>query len=262
MILYATDLDRTLIYSGRFIKEFPTDSKIKVVEKLKDKEISYMSEEVIEGLEKLRSEQDLKIVVATTRSCEEYLRINLPIVPDYAIIDNGGTILDKDEKPLDEWDKYIQSQLNMHEATSLILDIEDELESVDYRVKMIDNRYLFFKTKDPELYDDEIASLIDKYNNWTFTRQRNKCYAIPNHFSKQIALRYLWHETNQPCIVASGDSELDLPMLTLADYAVIPKHGDLIQCGYVKSGRVAEGGINSPLYTFDIIEKLLRGQKV
>ena len=46
-------------------------------------------------------------------------------------------------------------------------------------------------------------------------------------------------------------------MLAIADYAVIPEHGDLVKCGYVTEGRIVKGGIDSPLQTFDIIEQVL-----
>lgn len=255
MILYASDLDRTLIYSGRFLEEYPTDAQIEVIETKGDKVISYISTDVKEKLKYINTNDNVIFIPVTTRSISEYSRIRLDFTPEYAIMSNGGTILYKGNK-LKEWEEYIKNNINPGEMIDLILDIE-ELESINYSVKCIDNCYLFFKTDNEELFDKEIITLINKYKDYTFTRQRNKCYAIPKHFSKQIALRWLSNKLNHPFIVASGDSELDLPMLTLAHKAMIPSHGSLVKDGYVLEGTFIDGGITSPLETIQFIEDKL-----
>lgn len=260
MILYASDLDRTLIYSGRFLKENPTDVKYTPVEFKEDRIISYMADEVISKLNEIKDNKEVTFVPVTTRSINEYKRINLGFTPEYAIMSNGGTILHNGEK-IEEWDSYVRKNINYMEAIDIINDIEEELQSVNYKVKMIDNCYLFFKTEIPELFDTEYIYLMDKYPNWDFVRQRNKCYAIPKHFSKQVALRWLYNKLGRPYIIASGDSELDLPMLTLANKAIIPTHGTLVKEGIVEDGTFADGGITSPLFTISIVEQELKNKR-
>lgn len=250
-IIYASDLDRTLIFSKRFIDEHPTDASYKPVEYKGVQIISYMADSVKDGLNHLRNNDKVTFIPVTTRSLEEYSRVNLGFTPEYAIVANGGMIL-HNGKPLEDWENYIKNKINPMEIIDITNDIQ-ELDSVNYQVKFIDNRYLFFKTDDKELFDKEIESLIVRYPEFTFTRQVKKCYAIPNHFSKQIALRWVWHKLNKPFIIASGDSELDLPMLTLANKAIIPSHGSLIKDGFVTDGTFVDGGITSPLKTFDIV---------
>lgn len=258
-ILYATDMDRTMIFSHRFIKEHKPTSEYALVEKKDDKEISYMSNKVISRLHDLNENEHISIVPVTTRSIEEFKRINLGIKTRFAIVSNGGTILEYG-KPMDSWEGYIKDNINRFDLADCALDMS-ELASVSRESKFIDNKYIFNKTNNPEVYDAEVGALIGKYPNLTFVRQKNKVYAIPKCFSKAIALRWLQNRIGYAKLVASGDSELDLPMLAIADYAVIPDHGDLLKCGYVTDGRIVSGGIDSPLQTFDIVEQALNESK-
>lgn len=251
-VLYASDMDRTLIFSRRFIDEYPTDASYNPVEYKGIEIISYMADEVKAKLHDIRSNEKVTFVPVTTRSLDEYSRVNLGFTPEYAIVDNGGCILHNGE-PMEEWEEYVRSGINYLGMANLLSDVETFLDSVDYKVKIIDNRYLFFKTKDPDKFDEEIKDLVIKYPEWVFTRQVRKCYAIPIHFSKQIALRWLWNKLEKPYIIASGDSELDLPMLTLANKAFIPTHGSLVKDKFVTEGRFIDGGILSPIKTMQAV---------
>lgn len=254
MVIYASDLDRTLIFSNKFISEHPTDAPYTPVEYKDIRVISNMADEVHERLLKIKDNKNITFIPVTTRSIDEYKRVNLGFIPEYAIMSNGGTILHNGEV-MEEWNNYIRSKMDYMEAIDIITDIEEEMQSVNYKVKMIDNCYLFFKTEIPELFDNEVMYLMGKYPNWDFIRQVKKCYAIPKHFSKQIALRWIYNKLNKPYLIASGDSELDLPMLAIANRAIIPKHGSLVKDGFVEDGTFADGGITSPLFTMDLVEK-------
>lgn len=255
-LIYASDLDRTLIFSERFIKEYPSDTPYSPVEYKGIEVVSYMDDKVKAELIELAKRPEVEFIPITSRSTEEYNRINLGFKPEYVVSASGGVILHNGEIDL-EYAKYVKKYMDYNEALNILADVEDCLDSVDYSVKMIDNTYLFYKTNDPKRYDDEVLQLMVKYPDWTFTRQNNKCYAIPSHISKQVALRWLWHELGQPKIVASGDSELDLPMLSLADIAVIPKHGTLVTDRYILDGNIVDGGITSPLKTFEFVRSIL-----
>lgn len=255
-LIYASDLDRTLIYSRRFIDEHPTDAAYSVVETKDGTIISYMSNAVKHELEDINRNEDVEFIPVTTRSIAEYERVQLGFIPEYAIVSNGGTILYKGE-PMAEWESYIQRQMNLTEVISIKMDIEDMCSSVDYEPRLIDGKYLFFKTDDGLLFDQEIERVKEEHPEWTFVRQSRKCYVIPNHFSKQIALRWLYLKLGKPYIVASGDSELDLGMLSLANKAIIPNHGALVIEGIVEDGRIIDGGINSPLKTISIVKESL-----
>lgn len=253
-LMYATDMDRTIIYSQRFLDEYPPDCEYEVAEKKDDRVISYISSEVKKQLTELNKQSKVEIVPVTTRSWDEFNRIDLGFKTRYAIISNGGIILEKG-KPMKDWEKYIRENINIADLLSAKMDL-DEISCTIRDTKLIDNRYLFNKIEDTKLYSLEIQQLISRYPNISFVIQRNKVYGVPKAFSKAIAVRWLQNKIKADTLVASGDSELDLPMLAIANYAVTPKHGSLYKDGYVLDGRLAEEGINSPLYTIDLINKI------
>lgn len=256
-VIYATDLDRTLIFSKRFLDEYNNnETEYSLVETFEGKEISYISNKVKDKLHELNNNGNVEIVPVTSRSIDEYNRINLPITPEYTILSCGGTIL-KNGEPIKEYEEYINSNIKRIEMMSLAMDLED-LKSVNRDSKFIDNKYVFTKTDNPEYFDLEIEALNYKYPNFIIVRQKSKVYAIPSCFNKGIALRWLQNYLGINKIVASGDSELDLPMLVIADYAIIPKHGDLIKERFVTDGRIVDAGIDSPMYTMNIVESLVK----
>lgn len=259
-LIYASDLDRTLIFSKRFLEEYPTDKSYTLVETKDGKEISYMDDEVKNKLLKVLSNDSIKFIPITTRSLEEYNRINLGFIPKYAIICNGGTILENGV-PIVDWENYIRDNINPMQLLNISMNLEDE-EFITGKPRLVDGKYIFGKTAKPKLFDAKVDSLRVIYPDFEFTRQRNKIYAIPKCFNKAIALRWMQHYLNIGKLVASGDSELDLPMLGIADYAIVPKHGILVEDGFVESGRIVEGGIRSALETFNIIEDIANAKEV
>lgn len=95
--IFATDLDRTLIYSNR---AFDNNNHFICVEHINAKEITYMTQESIRLLHKLK--EKVMIIPVTTRSIEQFKRVTIVSDSKYAITSNGGTIL-KNGKILKEW---------------------------------------------------------------------------------------------------------------------------------------------------------------
>jgi len=90
-MIFATDLDRTLIFSEAFLEE----SKVSYqsIEIYKEKPISYISDQAIELLKELSKR--VNIIPVTTRNYEQYHRIELfyeVFTPETYIINNGGSI--------------------------------------------------------------------------------------------------------------------------------------------------------------------------
>lgn len=91
-MLFASDLDRTLIYSKRFVEEMPHQEDITTVEQ--GVFTSYTTKQAAEML-RLISDQVL-FVPCTTRIIEQYQRIQFfknTVVPKYAIVSNGGNLI-------------------------------------------------------------------------------------------------------------------------------------------------------------------------
>ena len=255
-VIYASDLDNTLIFSEEFAQKNNSETENEIVDTYKTGH-SVMSKAVRNKLRSLTENKSLQFVPVTTRDDKQYKRVNLGVKPEYAIVANGGIILHNGE-PIEEWTDYVMSKFNYLEAMQILSDLDTEFESIENYAKVVNGCFLMFKISKPTTYDVEIEHMVEFYKDWQFVRQGNKGYAFPKHFSKQIALRWLWNILEKPYIVASGDSELDIPMLAIANRAIVPKHSSLFKDGYIESCTVANGGINSPLETMEFVEKALK----
>lgn len=253
-VIYASDLDRTLIYSKRFINEHPSNSTYSPVEYKGVEIISYMSDKVKDKLNNVANNNNVEFVPVTSRSIEEYNRVNLGIKPEYAIVSNGGTILHKGE-PMDEWEEYFRNSMDKMNWLDAINTVQMEFTTFE-KTRIVDNKYIFGRTLRHEEFDAEANEFGKMLPGWQITRQGNKVYIIPDNISKQIALRWLWHRLGNPYIVASGDGLLDLGMLSLANKAIIPSHAVILD-NHVEKATIAEGGIDSPLFTMDVIGALV-----
>ena len=254
-VLYATDMDRTLIFSKKFLEEYPASVDYEIAETKDDRVISYIALPVKGKLTELNNHTDVEVVPVTTRSKAEFERINIGLNNKYAIISNGGIIL-KDGEPMKEWEEYLRDKINRLEMMDAFMDL-GELDSVCRKVDIIDGKYLFTKTDDPETFDLEINALRIKYPELNFTRQVSKIYGIPKAFSKSIALEWLKDKLGAETVVASGDSELDIPMLQTADMAFVPEHGALAKNCYISEEKLIPAGIDSALHTMIKVEELI-----
>lgn len=269
-VLYASDMDRTLIFSAAFLREVGKTveseaDNIEVCETKGDRIVSYISKDVKRQLTELTRHPDVSFVPVTTRSLEQFNRINTGAYHKYAIVDCGGTILE-DGKPIQEWEDYVESQHNKPAMMWLILDLQ-EIKGIE-KVEVVDQKFLFAKINpndtlhDGKYFDEAAVYVKQRYPDFEIVRQGKKVYAVPRGFSKAIALRWLQRRLGISTIVASGDSLVDLNMLALANYAVIPNHGELIKDKIITEGRIVDGDINSSLHTMNIIEKLINNEKV
>lgn len=93
-MIYASDLDRTLIYSLSAIG-VPEDTPGLVPAEVVDgRTVSYISQQALATLKELAAK--IVFMPVTTRTIAQYRRINLfqeTVIPDYAITSNGGNIL-------------------------------------------------------------------------------------------------------------------------------------------------------------------------
>ena len=88
--LIACDLDRTLIYSRRFLDAAGPGRRC--VEVYEGEEISFMTENAVALLTDLVAKN--VVIPATTRTVAQYRRITLAGAPyRFAVTSNGGTIL-------------------------------------------------------------------------------------------------------------------------------------------------------------------------
>jgi hydroxymethylpyrimidine pyrophosphatase-like HAD family hydrolase len=230
-MIFASDLDRTLIYSKRAMLVDMNDQDFVVVEYKNGEPLSYMTSTAIEILKKL-AETTIFIPV-TTRSIEQYKRIHLfqeTIKPEYAITSNGGTVLINgciDE----EWSSHIQLQLKISADKEDILKKFKEIASDDWilSTRIADETFYFMvidPTKIPLIKFASFCSWIIT-QGWTHSVQGRKLYIVPECVNKWSSIEYLKQKSGQSFVYAAGDSLLDLCLLEKADEAMRPAHGEL-----------------------------------
>ena len=134
------DLDNTLLYSYKHAREGDL-----CVEWLKGKEQGYMTKAAFEKLKALQSGGG--VIPVTSRSIEQYGRIQLPVLPKYAIVANGGWLL-VDGKPDEAWRKGSEAYIFPYLAEFARLE-EALIKSEQFiRVRMVDETFLFAYCKD------------------------------------------------------------------------------------------------------------------
>lgn len=259
-MIYASDLDRTLIYSESFLESNPLDNRDDKILIDTSKVCSYIHKDVAAHLSFMIRQGKIRFVPVTTRSLKEYQRIrfkDIGIEPEYAITSNGGIILHNGVE-MQEWTDIVRQNIDCEEFKS-IKEYLDGLPEFNYCAKIIDQSLLFTKF-DKELIGstgikNKISEIEKKYQQYDIFVHKNKVYVVPKYIKKSIAINWLKHYLKEDVVIASGDSAFDLPMLSIADLAIIPGHSDLNEKD-VKNKRCVKisSGFKSPLDTLKFIE--------
>lgn len=217
MKLFCTDLDNTLIYSYK--REIGEQKKC--VEIYKGREVSFMTEKSFQLLRKLS--EKIMIVPVTTRSIEQYQRINLGIdIPKYALTCNGGVLFANGRRD-EEW--YQESGEMVRECWKELkraLQILEHDKNRSMEVRFIEELFVFTKSEKPEYTIHKLREKLD-LSKMDIFQNGVKIYAVPKILSKGNAVKRLKEKLHPEFIIAAGDSEFDLTMLEEADMAVVPE---------------------------------------
>ncbi|MGA9870125.1 MAG: HAD family hydrolase [Rhodococcus sp. (in: high G+C Gram-positive bacteria)] len=219
-----------MIYSSAALG-FPIDESVVCVEMYDGGPLSYMT---LTAANRLRALTDSAVVVpTTTRTIEQFERIDLPGAPwRYAITSNGGNIL-VDGVPDRRWrERFADIELDM---------IRGELKSRadgDWVLKRRSADELFcYLVVEPTQVPDGFLTEWSQWcaqRGWNVSQQGRKIYTMPDVVCKSRAVA----EVRSRCIddgvldtsaltLAAGDGALDAEMLIAADRAVRPRHGEL-----------------------------------
>lgn len=248
-MIFATDLDNTMIFSYKRIGGYEND--VYCVEYFNGKPLTYMTHTSIEKLKSLM--QKIHVIPITTRTLAQFNRIELFSSTPYAVVDNGGTILQNGMVHKD-WEKYINSILQNYNLEN-VLNVFSKLPGLTLQPRLVDGKFVFAKSDNIELCKQILNNELDT-KIWQLSFQHNKLYAIPMEITKGNALKFI--SENLICdnlVVSSGDSNLDLSMLEYSNIAIIPSDCSLAlleQSTFVKTG----SGIFSSDAILDFVTKL------
>lgn len=256
-MIFASDLDRTLIYSTRFIQEMNKNQLI-LMETLDNREISYMTKD---AFNKLKSISDkIMFIPVTTRTEKQYKRIFKlkDINPKYAIVSNGGKILINGEIDKD-WEKIIYNKMkNECEDISVIKNNFKE-KNLNWVLRGYDAENLFlYYIVDEDKVDTSMLNDFSRYLekvNWNMSLQGRKLYFVPKCINKWSPIEYIKEKEKIQKVFASGDSLLDLPLVTRANYSIAPIHGEIYK-SYDKINTIEFTREKGILCAKEIIEKV------
>ncbi|WP_251552365.1 HAD family hydrolase [Neobacillus muris] len=230
-MIFASDLDRTLIYSNRAIASVGSreTATLKPVERMGSRWAAYMSDGAFSALKELA--QSSLFIPVTTRTTEQYNRIiifgqDIPV--KYAITSNGARIL-VNGNPMDEWTNCISKSLeeSLPPAEFLSAITRSGLEWKG-EWKQAEDLFLYSILAEilPESTLKQIAA-VAQASGWRISLQGRKLYFIPKAINKGDALEFICRLEGQKAMAGAGDSRLDLDFLTHCQLGFVPKHGEI-----------------------------------
>lgn len=246
MLLAATDLDRTLIYS-RAAWQLPgvdaaaaAPDDLLCVEVYDGAPLSYMTRQASDRLQELASIAQL--VPVTTRTEEQFGRIALPGGrPAYAITTNGARLL-VDGVADPAWSAAVAARIAgscapLGEVAAMLA-----AQSPDWMLRVRDAQEAFcYAIIDRAVAPADALDALRAWcaqRGWTVSVQGRKLYCVPDPLTKTAAVREVARRIGGAVVAAAGDSLLDAGMLAAADLAIRPAHGELHSAGWVCDGLV------------------------
>ncbi len=252
MILHL-DLDNTIIYSARR----GIGSRKKCVEYYQGRGVSFVTERTAELFGSLP--ESVLAVPTTTRTIEQYRRIDLMAGPlRYALVCNGGVLLKDGAEDAEWYEESLRlaagSAAECERAREILLADENRI----FEVRYIQNLFLFTKSADSgktvaALREKLDPALVDVFLNG------NKVYVIPANLDKGTAVRRFRKRIanerrgGEP-VFAAGDSVADLSMLREADVGIAPR--ELAGLPGLRKDAVIMDGTH--VFSDDLLEFVLR----
>ncbi|MBQ3337074.1 MAG: HAD hydrolase family protein [Selenomonadaceae bacterium] len=207
-ILFTCDLDNTLIHSYKHRR--PDDICVELYD---GRAQSFISPRALELLKEIAAR--IFFVPVTTRSIAQYRRIFWAedFQPQCAVVANGAFFLEGARQ-----ENFLRETVAPYEK-----ELEAQLAAADEKffsiTRVVDESFLFLKCR--EEFD---AEKIFFDTSLVVRRTGKKIYLFPPALNKGAALKLLAKKFSPDKIFAAGDSEIDLPMLALADVAFAPKN--------------------------------------
>ena len=251
MIVFHTDLDNTLIYSYKH----DIGKEKRCVEIYQGREISFVTRETYRLLQRISEQKSqILIVPTTTRTIEQYQRIDLGIgTLRYALVCNGGVLLVNGK----EDDSWYRDSLERIRGSKEQLDKAQEFLDKETRrifeLRFIKELFVFTKCEEPEAVIRELrehldADLVDVFNNGV------KVYVVPKALDKGKAVMRFRSYLGADHVIAAGDSEFDISMLEAADRGIAaPK----LAQSYPFSGKI-ECPYEGKLFAESVLENVYK----
>lgn len=228
--MFASDLDRTLIYSKRALAAFNQTafSNLCCVERKDGEEVAFMTKKARELLQAIS--KHCLFVPVTTRTYEQFSRIFLfssDVPLTYAVTSNGANIYYKGERVL-EWQEIVRNRLEKE-----CLPIEKMISLVQKlniigKLKLAEGLFFYYILKEGISFETiNIVRLLAREHGWRVSIQGRKLYFVPKPVCKGEAIKFIRKKQQIQTLFGAGDSILDDDFLKLCDFSYVPSHGEL-----------------------------------
>lgn len=227
--LAAVDLDRTLIFSAA--SAGVAVDRLRCVEHLDDRPLSYMSPTTVERLDDL--DACALVVPVTTRTVAQYRRVRFPgRARPFAVAANGGEILvDGEPDPL--WRRRIDAAVSAALPVATVYErVVADADPAWLRAARVADELFCYAVIDPVTAPDDLVErwrVWAEAGGWNVSRQGRKVYLMPDVVTKWSAVAEVAARTGVPAdrVFAAGDGALDRPVLERAHRSIRPRHGEL-----------------------------------
>ncbi len=231
-VLFASDLDQTLIYSRNSMGMDVTEDELVEVERYEGKPLSFMTKTSQSALWNIAD--SAFFLPVTTRTKAQYERITGIFggqkPPHFAVISNGAVILENGQ-PIEAWSEQIRQQCI--DRKTIIEELLPEIErhfSEDWvlKVRKADDWFVYLIIDRARFPEDKLDFYNKTFNKlgWGLSLQGRKLYFMPESITKAGAMEYVKERLGASYVVAAGDSLLDLDLLESADYSMLAAHGE------------------------------------
>ncbi|MFI5714791.1 HAD family hydrolase [Nocardia sp. NPDC051750] len=212
------------------------------VEYLDGAPLSYMTAAATAAMADLAA--TAAVLPTTTRTIAQFDRIRFPGEPwAYAVTSNGGNIL-VDGSPDRQWRRAVDGAVRAGGATlaevgAALRDRIDESWVLKYREA---DELFCYLVVDLSVTPVDFLAEWDSWcrpRGWSASRQGRKIYTMPMAVCKsravaEVRARLVASGRLDPAAptLAAGDGALDAEMLSAADRAIRPRHGELEELGW------------------------------
>jgi hydroxymethylpyrimidine pyrophosphatase-like HAD family hydrolase len=230
MNMFATDLDRTMIYSNRALEELvPADDVPFSAAEMRDGQAAaFMTTRSLVLLRELAEE--VLVVPVTTRTYEQYKRVDIfgrDIPISYEVTSNGAQIYYRG-KPLAEWTELVRKRLK--EECAILEDMAGFAEGYRFSgtLKKAGESFFYYilqeriSLREKKKLDEEVRRL-----GWRISQQGRKLYFMPIPICKGEAVKFISQREGTEILAGAGDSVLDYDFLKVCQHAFVPNHGEL-----------------------------------
>ena len=210
------DIDNTLIYSHRHC----INTSKRIAEYLNGKEQSYITEKTYSYLS---THKDLQIVPVTTRTLPQFMRVEAlfrELRSTDALICNGAILLHDGAVDAAWMDESLK--LSEEERIDLPMAIQWlQNKCGKEKTHVVDELFVYAGTDDPNGTASDLKQIVDIQKVDVLYDSR-KVYCLPKTLNKGTALQRFIQQFSISHPIVAGDSDFDVPMLNLGEYAIIP----------------------------------------